>query len=753
MTDRRPILSKAEKYSQPAKPINKNPGNKKKPYKFPQAKNRLLPKFNSALSEISSLPIEAKPNNQVVTKITLHPSYLAKSYFPEELFSRYNLVNLGSKEVFIDPEVSVVEKKTELVSTSQYFISGKADDIEKLVKDIEQSNFDLNLQDDLIKIEDFGLLSREDRISKSVYLHLDNESDEALTKYEVVLHASETDNEVLNSFMEYVKSLGGKTFPDKNRSVKGLTFCFILLGSDGIPSLADFSYIRVVRPVPELKISESFSEVLEERKNLDIERIYRSNHVSSHSNVAVFDAGLFAEDCEKEEIRYFDLTGIPSNDNEYHEHGSLVTSAIVYGEASNYTERNNPILNVDHYKVISKHDKLDIALVDVLDRIVNVLKTKKYKFANISIGPEFPCPDDEPSLWTAMLDDVAADGDVLIIVAVGNQGQYFDTADNELARIQPPADILNGLSIGAANGKEKGWERAKYSCVGPGRRPGYVKPDALYFGGDTNRKLDLINMSDYEIRSIYGTSYAAPLVTRLAALIDTATRGSLDVATIRALLIHSTDEKKSKRAECGWGLINSDIDEILYCSDSKVTFIYQGRLDSASGVRAAVPFPSELNALPGKIKLNATLCFYTDVDQQHTVSYTRAGVEVTFRPNLHKKKEQSKHASTRALFTKKKILGDEQTLRSDAHKWETCYKVNDSMNTSSLADPIFDIKYLTRDEGHGRSSKEMRNLPPLHYSLVVTIFHDKGHNIYESIRNQYTALVPLDINIDAAIQV
>lgn len=753
MIERRPILSKAEKYSQPAKRVNKRLTNKKHPYDFPNTKKRLLPKLNSALSELAKLPLEAKPDNKIVTKITLHPSYLAKSFFPVNLFSRYNLVNLGSKEVFISPEVTIADRKTEEVSTSQYFVAGRESDIRELVKDIENSTLEESLKDDLIKLEDFDILSRKDRISKSVYLENNSQNDNTLKKYEVVLHASNSDDDILSSFMEYVKNLQGETFPEKNRTIKGLTFCFILLKYDEIPNLADFSYIRVVRPVPELKVSESFSELLEERKPIAVEGLNDKNHIKSHSNIAVFDAGLFAEDCEKKEIRYFDLTGRPSNDSDYHEHGSLVTSAIVYGEAQNYIDKNNVILNVDHYKVISKHDKLDIALVDVLDRIVNVLATKKYKFANISIGPEFPCPDDEPSLWTAMLDDVAADGDILIVVAVGNKGEYFDTQDNDLARIQPPADILNGLSIGAATGKENGWERARYSCVGPGRRPGFVKPDALYFGGDPKRKLDLISMSNYEIRSIYGTSYAAPLVTRQAALIDIATRGALDVATIRALLIHSTEDIKSKRIECGWGLINSNIEDILYCTDSKVTFIYQGRLDSASGVRAAVPFPSELRALNGKIELNATLCFYTDVDQQHTVSYTRAGVEVTFRPNLEKKTGQSKQPSTRSLFTKKKILGDEHNLRTDAHKWETCYKVSDKMLASSLLDPVFDIKYLTRDEGHSRSAAEMRKLPPLHYSLIVTIYHDKGYNIYESIRNHYTALVPLDINIDVAIQV
>lgn len=753
MNNRRPILSNTEKYSQKAQPQRKNQGNKKIPYSFPEARRRLFPKLKSTLQRSMSLPVEARPNNIVITKMTLHPAYLAKSFFPNSLFKEYNLRSLGSKEVFIHPEVQVTESKSDNISSSQYFVAGKEIDIIRLISDIESEHVEAEIQYDFAKFEDIDLIKREDKIVPSAYVSTPPVHVQQDLKYEIVLHASLHDEDVISSFISYVENLDGLVYAEKTRTVKGLTFCFISIASSKIPSLADFSFIRVVRPAPELKISESINAQLENSEPSQLGGTEGSANNNEHSNIAIFDGGLFAEDCNRKEIRYFDLTHQSQDIKENYQHGSLVTSAVVYGEASDYSNSNNFVLNVDHYKVICGRDRLDIGLVNVLDRIVSVLKTKKYKFANISLGPEVPCPDDEPSLWTATLDEIAADGDVLIVVAVGNTGKYFETEDKDLARIQSPADILNGISIGASNSKDKGWKRASYSCVGPGRRPGYVKPDALYFGGDEHLKLELINMRSYDINPIYGTSFAAPLVTRTAALIDRATKGELNVATIRALLIHSTGKNNANKAECGWGLINGNIEDILYCSDSKVTFIYQGALESASGVRAAVPFPAKLTSLPGKIELDATLCFYTDVDQQHTVSYTRAGVDVTFRPNFHKYKGESDIAHTRPLFSKKKILGDEATLRRDAHKWETCYKVHDSLMTSSLKDPIFDIRYLTRDEGHGRSPGEMRKLAPLQYSLVVTINHNKGYNIYDDIRNHYSALVPLDIQIDASIKV
>ena len=753
MSQRRPILSKTESYSQKAEPRNTPPGEKNNPYSFGVAKERLFKKLESTLSRSFQLPKAAKPRNVIVTKMTLHPAYLAKSYFPEVLFNQYNLQNLGSKEVFIKPDVQVTKKKKDKISSSQYFIAGQEKDIQRLINDVSSGSMDTACEYDFTKFEDIQLFERNDKLMPSLRM-IDEQAHSQRMRYEVVLHASKLDDDIIHSFIHYIKTLGGIVYGNKIRTIKGLTFCFIELENSNIPSLADFSFVRVVRLIPELKIPNSVNALLENEEQFQISNKTESYSDASHSNIAIFDAGLFPEDCENKAIRYFDLTNqeIDCEDNLLH--GSLVTSALIYGEASDYNLSDNPILNVDHFKVYSQLDILDIGLVNVLDRIESVIKSKKYKFANISLGPQIPCPDDEPSLWTATLDDLAADGDILITVAVGNNGYYLETElDHDLARIQSPADMLNGISIGAADSKGKDWKRASYSCVGPGRRPGYVKPDALYFGGDDEEKLELICLRSYEIKRITGTSFAAPLVTRTAALIDVATNGALNVATIRALLIHSTGRNKADRSQCGWGLINGNVSDILYCSDNQVTFIYQGTLKSASGIRAAVPFPNELSDMPGKIALDATLCFYTDVDQQHTASYTKAGIEVTFRPDFHKYSGDSGEANTRALFTKSNILGSEDTLRRDAHKWETCYKVHDNLMTSSLRDPIFDIKYLTREEGHGKSAADMRNLPPLHYSLVVSISFNKEYDVYGAIRKQYSLLSPLDINLDATVNV
>ncbi|WP_139157512.1 hypothetical protein, partial [Enterobacter hormaechei] len=68
---------------------------------------------------------------------------------------------------------------------------------------------------------------------------------------------------------------------------------------------------------------------------------------------------------------------------------------------------------------------------------------------NLSLGPNLPIEDSEVHAWTSVIDDLLSDGETLMTIAVGNNGEMDKESGN--ARIQVPADSVNGLSIGAAN--------------------------------------------------------------------------------------------------------------------------------------------------------------------------------------------------------------------------------------------------------------------------------------------------------------
>lgn len=753
------ILGNGEKYAIPNDYSGRPPGDEPHPYPYDISSRRVATKLANTLVEADELPADAKPNDTIVTALTLHPSFLAKSYYPKALLNDYGLTSIGSKEVFVKPEIAVNKaQKTQSVSSSLYFLSGKKSSFEKLLADIEENNLSEEVSNDIGKIEELRLYSFKEKIK--------SKEDEQYNTYEVVLHADETEKDKVLNFITFIEKMDGEIDKSKIRFIGGLAFCFVKIDCSKISELAKFVFVRVVRPASKINLFNSFldiddvnsdaKKILSGKESIAVSRDEVQNE-NAQPLVAVFDGGLISSQLSTTYLRYFDLTGSNDGDSKIFTHGELVTSAVMYGTMEELSSDEHEIIPLDHYKVYCEKDDEDIGLVDVLDRICSVLSKRKYKIANISLGPEVPCPDDEPNLWTSTLDKIAADGSVLLIIAAGNTGGMLNDfpEDEDLARIQPPADILNGISIGATDSQTNKWSRANYSSIGPGRRPGYIKPDVVFFGGcnsDQGEKLRLIGLYDFEEKKKYGTSFAAPLVTRLAARLDRMTLGKLPPATLRSLLIHSAESNNDKKG-CGWGRVDKNLNNFVFCSDDSVTIIYQGVLNKSSGVRAAIPCPSILQKIKTNVALDATICFYTEVDHQHPVSYSRAGIEVTFRPHSEKftldkaTGKLSSEAATRTLFSKTKIYGNEQTLRRDAHKWETCYKVNDSFFSTSILEPCLDIRYLTRDEGHALSKKEMRSLPELNYSLVVTLKTKKPTKLYDYIVNEYNLLKPLDINV------
>ena len=81
-------------------------GGKKHPYTFQQAQKRLMPQVRTLSSRIQNIPKGASPDNNVVACFTLHPAYFGKSYFPEHVFDKSGLRNIGSKGTRIKPEIN-----------------------------------------------------------------------------------------------------------------------------------------------------------------------------------------------------------------------------------------------------------------------------------------------------------------------------------------------------------------------------------------------------------------------------------------------------------------------------------------------------------------------------------------------------------------------------------------------------------------------------------------------------------------------
>jgi hypothetical protein len=347
------------------------------------------------------------------------------------------------------------------------------------------------------------------------------------------------------------------------------------------------------------------------------------------------------------------------------------------------TELPRPYSNIDHYRVIDPTNDQDVDLFDVLHRIKGALTSKKYQFANISLGPRLPIDDDDVHTWTAILDEVISQTGTLVTIAIGNDGEEKP----ELNRIQPPSDMVNGLAVGAASTCDTGWVRAPYSCVGPGRSPGLVKPDGLAFGGSKSHPIKLLSPLANSVVETAGTSFASPLALRSAigAYTDIATQ--VTPLTTKALLIHFADDKNL-----------SDI------------------------------------PMRGNVIIKATFCYFSQLDPEHSGNYTRSGLEVVFR------NDANDISKTKSFFKQKDMFETEQEARTDAHKWETTLKNQKSFRATSLNDPCFYISYHTREKSKATSDSPM---PPLPYVLVVTVSQPRTAGIYNNILQRYQTLQPI----------
>ena len=340
-----------------------------------------------------------------------------------------------------------------------------------------------------------------------------------------------------------------------------------------------------------------------------------------------------------------------------------------------------------------------------------------------------------------MLDDHFQQGQTLGTIAVGNAGQE----PSPFNRIQVPSDCVNALAIGAADASEGTWSRAPYSCVGPGRAPGLVKPDLVQFGGWDNNLFKFV-FPGPSIAEADGTSFATPAVMRIASGVRAHFGTSISTLGIRALLIHSADPLEHPREEVGWGMVPDDLAEITVCPDGSVRVLYQGVLDPSKVMRTEIPLPPD--KLEGMVEIAATFCYLCQTDPHTPGDYTRAGLGITFRPHQKKFPKPSpplykpidKNFPASKSFFEGVGRKSEQVLRQDAFKWDTTRHARVSMRASSLDRPVFDIHYQAREPGSSISPARAQKLP---YALVVTVRAKKHPDLYDRVLAAYPSLAAI----------
>ncbi len=708
---------------------------KKHPYSFAESRARLSPMVKSTVKVLDALPDEVCPKDQAVALVTLHPTYLAKSYYPAELLKAYGLETIGSRSREISPAKWAKKKQPESAITSELFVTGARRQFRDLATSIDRLNEAAAGADDLIKIEEFRAQSPEEKLKPF-------QSKDKEPLLEVVLHAQpiREDAFILEGFEAYLDTFGIKLNLDKRRFfAEGLCFLPLRVPRDIAAEVVKYSFLRLAREMPRLRQFRPMTRTTPGFTPFAC-RLPQEGPIDRDLRVAVFDGGIKADANLDLWVNRKKTKNIGAAVPKFQNHGTAVTSALLFGPLQDGVTPERPYSSIDHYRVLDtdtvKDDQEE--LYSVLERIQDVLESRpKYDFINLSLGPDLPIEDNDVHAWTAVLDQLFSDGLTLPAVAVGNSGEADWSSGN--ARIQTPADCVNALSVGGCDRTGKGWKRAPYSSIGPGRSPGIMKPDGLAFGGSSREPYWVLNAEKPgEAMPITGTSFAAPTALRTAIGLKTHFGKILTPLAVKALLLHHTDDGGHDKAEVGWGRMPEDVNDIVLTDQHMAHIVYQGELRPASWVRMQIPIPTD--PMSGMVNITATFCFATPTDPQDPLNYTRSGLEVRFRPHDRKRgKPNQLHPDSSYFFQAKDVSVEEASQRADAHKWETTLHKDRSIRATGLRNPVFDVHYNARASGRNTTSAD--KIP---YALVITIESKKTRDLYNKILQRYpTILEPL----------
>ena len=709
-------------------------------YTLAQARERLVPQFSTTAVALDALPAQACPGDFGVARLVMNPGFIARSYFPTGMLRAAGLESIGSRTVNVTPQAWTRKGPPRESTTTELFVAGKRRAFRNLAQRALEFDAGTDEAADLTHVERFAAFAPAERITPH------GGPKDRFFEVGVHLMPGEDASVVRRPFTDFAQAAGLDVYADLEFSTGNLWFVPVEGTRSAVERLAQFVFVRVIRPVPKMRGFRPVSRTSGIALRCTLPT---GQALSSEPRVAILDGGLPEHHPVGTWLRsYRCLDEQAADDPLGLEHGLAVTSAFLFGPLEPGGTAPRPFAPVDHVRVLDDDANTEdpLELYRTLGFVEQVLLSRSYEFINLSLGPDLPVEDREVHAWTSVIDDLLSDGDTLMTISVGNNGERDRESGN--ARVQVPSDCVNALAIGAADANDDGrWSRAAYSAIGPGRSPGAVKPDLMAFGGDPRRYFHVLMAgAKPTLGPQLGTSFAAPYLLRSAVGIRAMLGTELSALAIRALLVHAADPNGHDKTEVGWGKVPEDIMSVITCPDGVARVVYQGELKPGKYLRAALPLPAV--GLKGSVRLKATFCYASPTDPQDAAAYTRAGLEVVFRPHEQKVAEGKANAATRGFFDLKQYA-TEQERRSDSGKWETVLHGDKKVRGSSLHNPVFDIHYNARAGGARAVGAEK-----IRYALIISIAAPKHADLYNEILRAYAkTLIPIRPQVSLPIRV
>lgn len=282
---------------------------------------------------------------------------------------------------------------------------------------------------------------------------------------------------------------------------------------------------------------------------------------------------------------------------------------------------------------------------------------------NMSLNIMQPAAPDRYSPHAARLDQIAENNNAVVFVSAGNiapQDLRAEWPADDAAALASlvtarndglltPAESARNVAIAALNPPGHDgcvpFAPTRFSRRGPGLRAG-VKPDLAHVGGAGSQHPDLGHglfsiLPDGTLADGCGTSYAAPLAAKTAAVLDHAIEGEVSRETLIGLMVHHAEMPVPLRSKTlapiarhmvGFGLPAS-ADRMLETGDHSVTLVFASRIRRDQQINFRFAWPASLVEPGGKCRGRAkiTLVSTPPLDARFGSEFVRVNINAALQ--------------------------------------------------------------------------------------------------------------------------
>jgi hypothetical protein len=300
-------------------------------------------------------------------------------------------------------------------------------------------------------------------------------------------------------------------------------------------------------------------------------------------------------------------------------------------------------------------------LMEVESAVAEARSRHGIRIFNFSLNVLNPVQASHYSYAAKRLDEIAERHDVVLFISAGNLSvarvEWPSTDERVLAMLATasddglfiPAESIRNASVGAINPPGltgiTQHAPARYSRRGPGMRS-MVKPDFAHIGGSGTIHATL-GHGLYSVDNAggvvdgCGTSYATPLVAKVASALDATIEGDVSRETLLALLAHHATVPKClsdanlgpiARQFVGHGM-PPDAATILQGSDHQITLVFAARIMPGKQLIFPFAWPASLVLANGKCagRTKITLVSSPPIDERFGAELMRINIDASLQ--------------------------------------------------------------------------------------------------------------------------